>query len=323
MALRDAPPIPDQQRTDGWRPSPRLQRCFALAAVITNGLIAVTGAVVRVTGSGLGCPTWPECHPGSLVPVIRNENSAVHQFIEFGNRTLTGVVLIASLGTFLLIWRARPRRPSLVRLAALLPGLVLLQAVWGGLTVRLGLAWWVVAPHMLITLCLLFVAVWVHQRLAEGDGPPRQTVPRPLGLLGWATTAVLLALCTVGTLVTAAGPHAGDINTPRLELPVRTLAQIHADLMFTYLGLLVAFGVALVAVRAPVTLRRRMWVLVAVTAGQGLLGLVQYNAGVPEAMVVLHVLGAVVVTGSAARMVFATRTRDTPHLDEHPEGLAA
>lgn len=293
----------------GWRPSERLVRVFALGAVITNGLIAVTGAVVRVTGSGLGCPTWPECHPGSLVPVIRDQFSTFHQLIEFSNRTLTGLVLVASLGTFLLVWRSRRRQPGVLGLALVLPLGVLFQAVWGGLTVLLGLAWWTVAPHMLVSLGLLVVAVWVHQRLGEGDGPVRPVVPRPLGMLAWATCGVLVALCIAGTLVTAAGPHAGDAATPRLDLPIRTLAQVHADLMFTYLGLLVAFTVALIAVRAPAVLRRRMWVLVALTAGQGLIGIVQYSLGVPEALVVLHVLAAVLLVASAARMVFATQTR--------------
>lgn len=310
MAVRDAPPIPRTTTGLGeWRPSHRLQRGFALAAVITNGAIAVTGAVVRVTGSGLGCPTWPECHPGSVVPVIREENSTFHQLIEFGNRTLTGVVLVASLGTFLLIWRARPRRRSLVWLAAALPALVLFQAVWGGMTVLFGLVWWTVAPHMLISLGLLSVAVWVHQRLGEADAPVTPTVPRPLNLLAWATSGVLLLLCVAGTLVTAAGPHAGDATTPRLDVSVRGLAQVHADLMFTYLGLLVAFAVALIAVRAPLLLRRRMWILVAVTLAQGVLGVVQYQLGVPEALVVLHVTGAVLLVTAAVRMLFATRTR--------------
>ena len=129
------------------------------------------------------------------------------------------------------------------------------------------------------------------------------------GLLAWATCGVLLPLCVAGTLVTAAGPHAGDIDTPRLDLPVRTLAQVHADLMFVYIGLLVAFGVALIAVGATSVLRRRTWVLVAVTAGQGLIGLVQFATGVPETLVVLHVLGATLLVAAAGRMVFATGTR--------------
>ena len=313
VAVSDLPAVrtPTQRpRAAWWRNPPiRLQRAFALAAVLTHGGIAVTGATVRVTGSGLGCPIWPDCQPGSLVPVLREENSTVHQLIEFGNRTLTGIVLIASLGTFVVLWLAKPRRRSLIWLAAVLPLGVLLQAVWGGVTVRLGLAWWTVAPHMLISLVLLFVAVWVHQRLGEGNGPLRTTVPRPLHLLAWATAAVLVPLAIAGTLVTAAGPHAGDSNTPRLDLPVRTLAQVHADLMFSYFGLLVALGVGFVAVHATAVLRRRLWVLVAVTGAQGLIGIVQYNLGVPEVLVVLHVLGAVLLIAAAARMVFATRTR--------------
>ncbi len=308
--LDTAPPV-DLPR---WRRSPslRLQLIFAWAAVLTNGGIAVTGATVRVTGSGLGCPTWPECHPGSLVPVSRSGLSAVHQAIEFGNRTLTAVVLIASVGTFLMLWRARPRRPGLVWLAAVLPLGVVFQAVWGGITVLTGLSWWTVAPHMLVSLVLLFVAIVVLIRISETDGPPIPVVPRPLQVLTWVTVVVLGALCIAGTLVTAAGPHGGDDATPRLDLPVRALAQVHADLMFGYLGLLVAMAVGYLAVRAPRRLMVRVWVLVAVTAGQGLIGLVQYATGVPEALVVAHVLGATLLVAAAANVAMATRTRGVP-----------
>ena len=299
------------ERPAWWRrpPSLRLQLAFAWAAVITNGLIAVTGATVRVTGSGLGCPTWPECHPGSLVPVSRSDLSAIHQAIEFGNRTLTGVVLVASLGTFLVIWLARPRRRPLVWLAAVLPAGVLFQAVWGGIVVLTGLAWWTVAPHLLVSLLLLFVSIVVLVRLRETDDPPVAVVPRPLQVLTWATVGVLIALCVAGTLVTAAGPHGGDEATPRLDLPVRALAQLHADLMFAYLGLLIAMTVGYLAVRAPRRLLVRACVLIAITAAQGLIGLVQYATGVPEALVVAHVLGATLLTAAAANVVLATRSR--------------
>jgi len=305
----DHGPVRARPRWVRWVPSLHLQKAFAWAAVVTNGAIAVTGATVRVTGSGLGCPTWPECQPGSLVPVARDDLSAVHQAIEFGNRTLTGVVLIASLGTFLLIWLARPRRSRLTWLAAVLPAGVLFQAAWGGLTVLTGLAWWTVAPHMLVSLVLLFVAIIVLVRLDEGDGPPQPVVPRPLRILTWATVGVLVALCVAGTLVTAAGPHGGDDATPRLDVPVRALAQVHADLMFLYLGLLVAMSVGFLAVRAPRRLLVRTLVLIAVTAAQGLIGLVQYATGVPEALVVAHVLGAVLLTSAAASVALATRSR--------------
>ncbi len=123
-----------------------------------------------------------------------------------------------------------------------------------------------------------------------------------------------------GTLVTAAGPHGGDDATPRLDLPVRALAQVHADLMFGYLGLLVAMAVGYLAVHAPRRLLIRVWVLVAVTAGQGLIGLVQYATGVPEALVVAHVLGATLLVAAAANVAMATRTRGTAVAD--PPGTA-
>ena len=127
----------------------------------------------------------------------------------------------------------------------------------GGITVLTGLAWWTVAPHMLVSLVLLFVAIAVLVRLDETDDPPRLVIPPPLVALTWATVGVLGALCVAGTLVTAAGPHGGDDATPRLEFSVRTLAQVHADLMFLYFGLLVAMTVGYLAVRAPRTLIRR------------------------------------------------------------------
>jgi cytochrome c oxidase assembly protein subunit 15 len=306
-----------------WRrpPTLRLQRAFAWAAVITNGLIAVTGATVRVTGSGLGCPTWPECVPGSLVPISRADLSAFHIAIEFGNRTLTSVVLIASLGTFLLIWLGKPRRSSLVKLSAALPAGVIFQAIWGGIVVLTGLSWWTVAPHLLVSLLLLYVSIVVLVRLDEGDGPAVPVVPKPLRILTWATVGVLVALCIAGTLVTAAGPHGGDEDTPRLEIPVRVLAQLHADLMFLYFGLLVAMTVGFLAVKAPRRLLVRAYVLIAVTAAQGLIGLVQYATGVPEALVVAHVLGATLLVAAAANVALATRTREpaaAPELNPRP-----
>jgi cytochrome c oxidase assembly protein subunit 15 len=290
-------------------PTGRVQRVLAWLAVITNGAIGVTGATVRVTGSGLGCPTWPQCAPGSLVPVSRSGMDAFHQAVEFTNRTLTGAVLIPSLGIFLALLLAPRKRTSLTLLAAVLPFGVLFQAVWGGITVRTGLAWWTVAPHMLISLLLLFVAIAVLIRLGETDEPPVAAVPRPLQVLTWATVGVLALLCIAGTLVTAAGPHGGDAATPRLDLPVDVLAHLHADLMFTYFGLLIALTVGFVAVRASTTLIRRAVLLVLVTAAQGLIGLVQYATGVPEVLVVSHVLGAVLLMATAATVAMGTRTR--------------
>ncbi|MEJ7651725.1 MAG: COX15/CtaA family protein [Nakamurella sp.] len=293
--------------------SDRLLRWFAWAAVVTNGVIAVTGATVRVTGSGLGCSTWPECQPGTLVPEYRTGLAAVHQAIEFTNRTFTSLVLIASLGTFALLLVRTPRRWSVLRLAMIGPIGVLFQAVWGGIVVRLDLVWWTVAPHMVVSLVLVSFALATALRIREPDVPSVPVVPTPLRRLAQVTLIVLSALCIAGTLVTGAGPHAGDVDTPRLELSVRALAQVHADLLFLYLGLLVAMTIGFLAVKAPRSLMTRAWWLIGITASQGLLGLVQYATGVPEALVVSHVLGAVLVVVTGVWMVLGTRTR-TPVL---------
>lgn len=293
----------------GRRLPERLIVAFAWAAVISNALISVTGSVVRVTGSGLGCTTWPDCQPGTLVPEYRTGMAAIHQAIEFGNRTITGIVLVASLGTFLLIALIRPARRGLLWLAAIGPIGVVAQAVWGGIVVYTGLKWWTVMPHLLVSLVLLFAAVVTLVRLRENDSSARLLVPRPLWLLSWLTVVVLAAVVVIGSLVTAAGPHAGDATTPRLDWDIRDSAQLHADLMFLYLGLIAALGVGFLAIRAPRKLLVRMGWLVGITLGQGAVGMTQYFLGVPAGLVVLHVLGAVSLIATAASVVMATRER--------------
>jgi heme a synthase len=295
-----------------WQPSMRLMRIFAWAALVSNMLISVTGAVVRVTGSGLGCTTWPDCHPGSLVPESRVGLAAIHQAVEFGNRTITGPVLIASLGTFVLIALLRPVRKQLLWLALVGPIGVVFQAVWGGITVHMGLAWWTVMPHLLVSLVLVFFAAVVVVRLGEPDGAVRPLVPGLLATLTWVTAAVLAAVTVSGTIVTAAGPHAGDADTPRLGWDLREAAQLHADLMFLYLGLIAALAVALAASKAPRVLKRRIGWLIGLTVAQGALGMTQYFLGVPEAMVVAHVALAVALVAVAAFTCMATRERTAP-----------
>jgi cytochrome c oxidase assembly protein subunit 15 len=278
--------------------------------VITQGGIAVTGSVVRVTGSGLGCPTWPQCFPGSLVPQPHPEVAVLTQWIEFGNRLLTGLVGLVGLACLVLALLVRPRRRRLVLLAATMPVGVAVQAVIGGITVLTGLAWWTVAVHFLLSMVLAWLAVLLAAAFAEGDAPPRWHVPGPLrGLLGTATT-VLTALLVAGTLVTSAGPHAGSTATPRLSLGVPAMAQLHADLLIGFLGLLAGLGFALQAVGVPVGTWRRYMVLVGVVLAQGTLGVVQYLTGVPEVLVSLHVLGAVSVVVAMAALWTSCRARD-------------
>ncbi|GAA3234669.1 COX15/CtaA family protein [Pseudonocardia petroleophila] len=284
-------------------------RRLAIANLVAQVGIMVTGVTVRVTGSGLGCPGWPECFPGSMVPVSNADVAPLHQWVEFGNRLLTfvivlvaGLVLLAALGT-------RPRRRRLTLLAAVMPAGIVAQAVIGGITVLTDLAWGGVALHFMVSAGLVWLSAALVLATGEGDGPPRPLVPRAIrGLVG-VSSGVLAALLVAGTLVTAAGPHAGDAETPRLGLGVESMAQLHAELLFGYLGLLVGLGFALHAVAAPASLVRRFRVLIVVVLAQGALGGIQYAVGVPEVLVVLHVLGAGLVTAAASTLWFATVER--------------
>jgi cytochrome c oxidase assembly protein subunit 15 len=289
-------------------PAAALRR-LAIAAVVAQAGIAVTGSVVRVTGSGLGCPTWPQCFPGSLVPTPHPEVAALHQWVEFGNRLLTFAVVLVTGLCFLAALSARPRRPRLVRLALVQPLGVVAQAVIGGFTVLLGLVWWSVSVHFLVSMALVWAAVVLVSAIQQGEGPPQPVVPRAVRGLVVTSSVVLGALLLAGTFVTAAGPHSGDADTPRLAAGVPAMAQLHTDLLFAYLGLLAGLGFALRAVAAPAALQRRYGVLVAMVAAQGVLGGVQYALGVPEALVSLHVLGAALVTVAAAALWTATARR--------------
>ena len=308
--LSSARPADEFDDSDGplWR-RPALLRVFAWAAAVVNGLIAVTGATVRVTGSGLGCATWPQCQPGSLVPTAATGSAALRQAIEFGNRTLTTLVLIASLGTFVLTLLARPRRRRIVWLAVAGPVGVLFQAVWGGVVVRTQLSWWAVAPHMLISLVLLFFAIAVVVGLREGDGPARPTVAPWLRVLTAVQLVVLAALCLVGTLVTAAGPHGGDEKTTRLDASIPRLAHTHERLMFTFLSLAVVLLIGLLVTKAARRVLVAMLIVIALTVAQGTLGIIQYALAIPAGLVVLHVLGAVSLVAASACLWFVERVR--------------
>jgi heme a synthase len=282
--------------------SPAVMRGLAVAAVVAQAGIAVTGSVVRVTGSGLGCPTWPECFPGSLVPTPHPEVEPITQWIEFGNRLLTGVVVLVAGACLLAALGTRPHRRRLTVLALVQPLGVVAQAVIGGAVVLLGLVWWSVALHFLVSMVLVWLAVQLVYAASQGDGPPRPVVGGPVRGLVMLSSAVLAAVLVAGTFVTAAGPHAGDAATPRLNVNVESVAQVHAELLFGYLGLLAGLGFALRAVAAPRRLERRYVALVVVVLAQGLLGGVQYALGVPEVLVSLHVLGAALVTVAAAAL---------------------
>lgn len=294
-------------------PSLRTQRLVAGAVVLTQAGIAVTGAIVRVTASGLGCPTWPQCFPGSFVPVPHAEVPIVHQIVEFGNRLLTFAVVITAILAVVTVTRAGRRREVIVY-AWLMPASTVLQAVIGGITVLTGLLWWTVAIHLLVSVAMVWVATLLYVKVGEpDDGAVRSVVPNQLRQLTFLSALALSATLVTGTMVTGAGPHAGDKSpdspVPRLQIEIVTLAHAHSTLLIGYLSLLVGLGAGLLAVSAPQPVRRRLAVLIGLVVVQGLIGAVQYRTGVPAALVALHVAGAAACTSATAALWASTRQR--------------
>ncbi|MDI3315052.1 MAG: heme A synthase [Mycobacterium sp.] len=297
-------------------PSLRVQRLIAAAVILTQGGITVTGAIVRVTASGLGCPTWPQCFPGSFTPVAVAEVPRVHQVVEFGNRMITFAVGIAAVLAVLAVTRAR-RRGEVRWYAWLMPAATGVQAVIGGITVRTGLLWWTVAVHLVVSMTMVWLAVLLYVKIGQpDDGVVRHRIVAPLRGLTALSAMTLAAVLVTGTLVTGAGPHAGDRSAartvPRLRADIPTLVHIHSSLLVGYLALLVGLGFGLLAVRAPRPVLLRLGVLVLLVCGQALIGTVQFFTGVPPALVALHVAGAVLCTAATAALWASMRERAQP-----------
>jgi heme a synthase len=297
-------------------PSLGAQRLIAAVVIVTQGGIAVTGAIVRVTASGLGCPTWPQCFPGSFTPVAVAEVPRIHQAVEFGNRMISFAVVIAAILAVLAVIRAR-RRTEVLVYAWLMPASTVLQAVIGGITVLTGLLWWTVAIHLLASMAMVWLAVLLYVKIGEPDeGEPTATLVPPLRWLTALSATTLAAVLVAGTLVTAAGPHAGDTSpyrtVPRLRIEITTLVHAHSSLLVAYLGLLVGLGFGLLTVRAPRPVLLRLGVLVLLVFAQATVGTVQFFTGVPAALVAVHVAGAAACTAATAALWASMRERTEP-----------
>lgn len=284
-------------------------RGAALAGIVANVCIVVSGGGVRLSQSGLGCPTWPRCTGTSLTPTHQTGIPTVNMLIEFSNRVFTFVVLAVAV---LCVWtalRLSPRRRSLIGLALLLPLGVVVQAVLGGVTVLTKLSPGMVAAHFLVSMGLVAAAVALHTRSSEGDGPALQLVRPELRVLGRCVVAVVFVQLAIGTVVTGTGPHAGDASSPRFPFGIEQVAQLHADAGWVLVGLSFALLFALRLTHAPARLTRRTTELLVLELAQGLIGYVQYFLGVPASLVAVHILGATLVWVAAWRMVFAFRER--------------
>jgi cytochrome c oxidase assembly protein subunit 15 len=279
---------------------------LALASIVVNVGIVVTGGAVRLTGSGLGCPEWPRCHENSFTPT---GELGMHEGIEFGNRLLTYVLGAVALATLVACLRHVPRRPDLRRLGIVLFVGIPTQAVIGGISVLTDLNPWVVMGHLLLSMVLIGLATVLYQRAGEGDEPPlplvgRRTRRAILGMLG--LTAIVLYL---GTIVTGSGPHAGDVDAPRTGLDTHLWSMLHADSVLLLVSGTVALNVLLARRGAPPAVRRAAAVVLAAQLGQGLIGYVQYFTDLPEVLVGMHMLGAALLVVATVRLVLSTRER--------------
>ncbi|WP_373298971.1 COX15/CtaA family protein [Streptomyces toxytricini] len=293
-----------------WTPSPRTVRRAAFAALLMSVAIVVTGGAVRLTGSGLGCDTWPKCTDDSLVAT---QEQGLHGAIEFGNRMLT-YVLSAAVGWSILAARsAKPWRRSLTRLGWMQFGLVVANAVLGGITVMTGLNPYSVAGHFLLATALITLTTVTWHRLGEGDTPARPRVPGPVRKLSWALLATTAVLIAAGTVVTGSGPHAGDSSEiKRMPLDWEGVAHVHAIAAWLVCALAVAMWLVLRVVDAPADTRARARDLLAVLLAQGAVGYVQFFTDLPELLVAAHMLGSCLVWIAVLRVALSLRERPAP-----------
>jgi cytochrome c oxidase assembly protein subunit 15 len=259
-----------------------------LLLVFQTGIV-LTGAAVRITGSGLGCPTWPECTYGSYTPVAGQAEGAFHAWIEFGNRLLTFLLLFAAVAV--VIYSIKKARRDLLWRALLQVLGILGQGVIGGITVLTDLNPLAVASHFILSIFLIAGAVSI---VARGRSPLISVRPTEniVKVLAQAQVLLTFVVIVIGTLVTGSGPHAGDLDAPRLKLDERAITWLHADAVIALLG--VSLALLVLSEISPET-KRRVKIFFGVTLLQGLIGYIQYVLGLPELLVIIHVLGSTLV----------------------------
>ena len=271
--------------------------------------IVLTGGLVRLTASGLGCPRWPECHEGSITPVVTPADGW-HPYIEFGNRTLTGLVgIVALLLILAIIARGGDRRARQLPFAiAVLVGIAV-QAILGGITVLTSLHPATVSAHFLVSMVLVAASAAVLWFDRTADAVTPDPLPRPVNVVAFFTAFLGGVVLLLGTFVTGAGPHSGDADEPaRYPWDPQTMSWLHADSVMLFCGLVVAMLLALhLLPQASREARAAWWGVLFVSLAQGALGYVQYALAVPGALVWLHMLGACLLTWALTWAVLAVR----------------
>lgn len=290
-------------------------RRVALAGVVSTAVIVVTGAAVRLSKSGLGCPDWPQCTHGSLVAAHTRGDPMFHTWIEFGNRLVTVALTVIAVAVLVAAWRFRTggpggqRRRDLVWLAAVQPGGVVAQIVLGGIVVLTNLNPAMVSLHFVVSIVVVAAAVALHVRCTEGTAPGRPLIRADLRLLAYGVVLMAAVMLAAGTVVTGTGPLAGAGTVPRYHLPLTGVTQFHSDIGWLMGGLVIALVAGLRLTGAPVRAMRLGWLLTGLLLLQGAVGYTQYFTGLPAGLVWFHVTGSLLIWIVALRLMFAARDR--------------
>ena len=293
-----------------------LRRIYLINLIAQVGIV-VTGGLVRLTGSGLGCPTWPECVDGSLVPT-EHQAQTWHKYIEFGNRMLTTVLIVCAIAAVAgtIAWSRQrrsqglgPRRP-IVRLALVPLAGTVAQALLGGVTVLTGLNPATVSAHFLLSIAIIGATTVLVTRAAEDGDEPIAVIVRPqLRFMAWALVVLAGVIVSLGTIVTGSGPHAGDAAAPRFHVDERVVAWMHADTVVLFVGLQIGMLLAISLTSPPRAVRGKAIHLLGVTAMNGVVGYSQLALGLPWFLVAVHMLLACLVWIAAVRLLLSTRSR--------------
>ena len=268
---------------------------FGVLLFLQSALV-LTGGAVRLTGSGLGCPTWPECTPGSYTPVPYQAEGQLHAWIEFGNRLLTFALLISALVA--VVYVLKSGRKDLRSLAAGQVLGIIGQGVLGGITVLTDLHPLPVACHLLLSMLLIAGATSLYSRRHA----PQVKVPAPtktVSVISQLHLVVAFIVLILGTLVTGSGPHAGDEKAQRFGFDIRTVAILHADAVIFLVGITIAL---LVAASVAQSTKKAIYIFFVITLAQGAIGYTQYLTGIPEALVAAHLAGATIFWIAAWRI---------------------
>jgi cytochrome c oxidase assembly protein subunit 15 len=306
-------------------PTPTSMRRLALAGVIADTVIMSTGAAVRLSASGLGCPDWPQCSAADIVASKNAGQTLLNTWIEFGNRLLNFPLVVVAALIFIAAWQFRPdgqRRRDLVWLGAAQPLGVVAQAVIGGVVVLTKLNPALVSVHFLVSASIVAAAVVLHVRCSEGNAPPKAVVRPELRVLSVALVGVIGLMLAAGTVVTGTGPLAGDAGVPRYKLPLEGVTQLHADIGWLVAGLSIALVVGLRLSGAPPRPMRAGWIMIGALLSQGVIGYIQYFTHLPAGLVWVHVTGSMLVWIAVLRLFFAMRDRGPVNTAQTPPPAA-